>query len=63
MRKPPIRCKYCGRLMRVATIPNRGPVWVHHDSGGRAWCDRLRATGRDIVSNQARIDAAKKDKP
>jgi len=51
------RCKYCGRITRVAWLPNHGHATIHHWPGDRATCDKLRAAGRDIVSNQARIDA------
>lgn len=48
------KCPYCGRGLRYANIPNRGPVMVH-DSGAGEACRRLRAAGRDIVSNRERM--------
>jgi len=47
------RCKYCGRFLRYAKIPNRGPVMAHA-KGERELCDRLRAFGNDLISRAER---------
>lgn len=45
------RCKYCGRNLRYANLPNRGPVMVHASGDGAA-CRRLIESGRDIVTRE-----------
>lgn len=52
------RCHYCGRKLRYANIPNRGPVMAHAKGDGERCC-RLREDGRDIVSQLARIEERK----
>jgi hypothetical protein len=52
------KCKFCCRTLTSAYIPNRGYVMAHQQ-GQSAVCQQLQATGRDAVSNQIRIDAAK----
>jgi hypothetical protein len=42
-------CKWCGRRLVYAWIPNRGPVMAHQ-RGDREHCDRLVASGRDLIS-------------
>lgn len=53
-----VRCKYCGRLLHNAWIPNRGNVTAHAKGDGEA-CSRLIATGRDMITRAAE-DAALK---
>ena len=57
-RRQTARCKYCGRILRVAWIVNRGHVMAHAKGDGEA-CRRLIATGRDMVT-RAEKDAALK---
>ena len=47
------RCKYCGRNLRYANLPNRGPVMVHNKGEGAA-CERLIAMGNDIPTREAK---------
>jgi hypothetical protein len=48
-----VRCRFCGRPLVFANIPNRGPVMAHRP-GERKLCDRLREEGRDMESTKAR---------
>lgn len=43
------RCKFCGRQLHYAKIPNRGPVMAHATGDGAA-CRRLQGMGHDLVS-------------
>jgi hypothetical protein len=52
------RCRYCGRLLRYANIPNRGPVMAHA-AGDGVHCRRMQAMGRDLVT-RAEEDKARK---
>lgn len=52
------RCQFCGRTLRYANIPNRGPVMAHA-KGERQLCDMLRSSGRDLVSRNYRDAKAK----
>jgi hypothetical protein len=45
------RCRFCGRTLRYAKIPNRGPVMAHATGDGAA-CQRLQASGNDLISRQ-----------
>lgn len=47
------RCKFCGRALRYAKIPNRGPVMAH-GKGEAEICRRLIASGQDIPTREAR---------
>lgn len=47
------KCRYCGRALRYANLPNRGPAMVHGAGEGAA-CQRMRALGNDIVSREAK---------
>lgn len=49
------RCRYCGRMLRYAHLPNRGSVMVH-EKGAGARCRDLRARGRDAVSMAAALE-------
>jgi hypothetical protein len=48
-------CKFCGRRLRYAHLPDRGPVMVHAKGEGEL-CRRLQDTGRDLISRAARKD-------
>lgn len=43
------KCQYCGRPLRYANIPNRGPVMAHASGEGER-CRRMQASGTDLVS-------------
>jgi len=45
------RCPLCGRGLRFAKIPNRGPVMAHAPGDGEH-CRMLVATGRDIQTRE-----------
>lgn len=47
------RCKYCGRSLRYANLPNMGPRMVHGAGEGAA-CQRLIAMGNDIPTREAK---------
>lgn len=47
------RCNYCGRILRYANIPNRGPVMAHAKGDGEI-CRRLIHSGNDLISRQIR---------
>jgi hypothetical protein len=49
------RCKWCGRGLRYANLPNRGPVMVHAAGEGAA-CRRLIDMGMDIPIRQAKAE-------
>ena len=53
------RCKYCGRNLRYAKLPNRGPVMVHNKGDGEN-CRRLIAMGNDIPTREAKRIADEK---
>lgn len=57
------RCRFCGRSLRYANLPNRGPVMAHAKGDGEH-CRRLQAMGNDIESREARriADAAERDR-
>lgn len=52
------RCRWCGRLLVYANIPNRGPVMAHR-KGERELCNRLRAVEQDLVSRAERAEQLK----
>lgn len=52
------RCQFCGRTLRYANIPNRGPVMAHAKGDG-AHCQGLIQRGQDLVSREARRIADK----
>lgn len=49
-------CQFCGRRLRYAKIPNRGPVMAHGPGEGER-CRWLREVRRDIVSERERLAA------
>ena len=50
-------CKFCGRRLRYAKIPNRGPVMVHGKGEGEM-CRRAIWMGTDLISRaEARAKA------
>lgn len=49
-------CKFCGRRLRFANLPNRGATMVHA-AGDGARCHSLRDSGRDIVSQKEKLNA------
>jgi hypothetical protein len=55
------RCRFCGRGLRYANLPNRGPVMVH-GKGESAFCQRLIATGNDIPTREAKRIADEADR-
>lgn len=50
-------CRFCGRRLRYAKIPNRGPVMAHSPGEGEH-CRRLIEMGRDIVTQRERLAAS-----
>lgn len=52
------RCRFCGRPLRYANLPNRGPVMVHAKGDGET-CRRLQYLGRDLVSRAEQDEARK----
>lgn len=55
------RCKFCGRGLRYANLPNRGPVMVHSAGEGAA-CRRLIDMGQDIPTREAKRKAEEADR-
>lgn len=53
------RCPFCGRTLRYANIPNRGPVMAHAKGDGEH-CRMLINQGRDLVTRAARDEELKK---
>jgi hypothetical protein len=57
-RRQTVRCKYCGRTLRLAWIVNRGHVMAHAKGDGEA-CRRLIDTGRDMITRAEKAAALK----
>jgi len=43
------KCRFCGRTLRYANIPNRGPVMAH-GHGEAQICARMQQMGNDLIS-------------